>query len=112
MSNELRVDTDELRIAAAQLDMYAADLHQHHAAAHANMASAIPGFGAAMSAAALIERIAQWEEETAMHHAELGQHRDGHRIGSVNYATTDADCSAQITAAGGDFNEAPGAIDL
>lgn len=60
MSRELRVNADELRIAACHLDMYAADLLHDHAAAHANMASAVPGFGAALSAAALNERIAKW----------------------------------------------------
>jgi hypothetical protein len=112
MSNELRVNADELRIAAAQLEMHAADLHEHHTAAHANMASAVPGFGTGLSAAALTERIAQWEEETAIHHAELGKHSDGHRLGSANYATTDSDCSAQIMVAAGNFDEASGAVDL
>jgi hypothetical protein len=112
MSKGLRVNAEELRMAAAELEMHAADLYEHHAAAHANMASAVPGFGAALSAAALTERIAQWEEETALHHAELGRHSDGHRIGSANYSATDADCSAQITAAGSDINGATGAVDL
>ena len=31
----------------------------------ADMASTVPGFGATLSAAALIERIANWEQETA-----------------------------------------------
>ncbi|MEU0496750.1 hypothetical protein [Mycobacterium sp. NPDC006124] len=74
MGKKLHVNTDELRMAAERLDMHAADLGHGHAVAHANIASAVPGFGASLSAAALAERVAQWELETAEHQAELARH--------------------------------------
>lgn len=111
MSKKLHVSTDELRIAAAQLDMHAADLSRGHAAAHANMASAVTGFGTTLSAAALTERITQWEQETAEHHAELGHHCEGHRAAVASYTTTDSDSSAGIAAAW-DQADAPLALDL
>jgi len=96
MTKNLHVNTDELEMTAHRLDMHAADLAHGHAVAHANMASALPGFGASLSAAALTERIAQWELETAEHHAELGHHSEGHRAAVANYTATDSDSSAII----------------
>lgn len=112
MSGVLRVSAEELRVVADQLDMYAADLSHDHAIAHTNMASAIPGFGAALSAAALNERISQWEHETAQHRAELERHGNGHRLASGGYAASDSDGSAQITTAGGSVDEAASGVDL
>ena len=112
MSGEVRVNTDELRMTADQLDMHAADLADSHATAHANMASVVPGFGTSLSAAALNNRIAHWESETAEHHAELQHHRDGHQVACAHYAKTDGESSEQITAAADALDEAARAQDL
>jgi ferritin-like metal-binding protein YciE len=111
MSRELRVNADELRIAADQLDMYAVDLRHDHAAAHANMASAVPGFGSALSAAALNERIVQWEQETDEHHAELARYGERHRMAGFSYDSTDSDSSERIIASGGGVDEAAVGLD-
>lgn len=111
MSSEMRISTDELRMTADQLDMYASDLRHDHAASHANMASAVPGFGAALSAAALNDRIAEWEQETAEHHAELGRHGEAHRVACSAYTTVDLDSSERIIASGGGVDVATGAVD-
>lgn len=106
MSKVLRVSADELRMAADHLDLHATDLCAGHAAAHATMASAVTGFGSSSSAAALTQRVAQWEQETAEHCAELANHSNGHRTASALYATTDLESSARIASAGGVVDEA------
>lgn len=97
---------------AEQLGMHAVDLRHDHAVAHAKLASTITGFGTTLSATALNERIAQWELETADHHAELLRHSDGHRVARTQYTTTDSNSESQITDAGGGINEAASAVDL
>src|SRR4051812_20275566 len=100
MSRELHADTHELRMTADVLDMHAADLQGEHSAAHEKMSSAVSGFGDTSSAAALNERIAQWEQETAEHHAELVEHSDGHRAAGTHYTNTDSQNSTAIQAVG------------
>jgi uncharacterized small protein (DUF1192 family) len=112
MGRELRADTDELRVAADYLDMHAAALRDDHGAAHAKLSSAVAGFGPTLSAGALDERIAAWEQETAEHHAELMQHSEGHRVAATRYTTADSGGSAQITAAGAGIDEATRTIDM
>ena len=101
MSEVLRVDTDELRTTADKLDMYAADLGEAHEAAHADAASAVAGFGAGLSAAALVERIGRWERETAEHQEEIGRHGIGHRSASAAYTATDSTSSEHIVSSVG-----------
>jgi cell division protein ZapA (FtsZ GTPase activity inhibitor) len=101
MSAQLRVDTEELRMTANKLDMHAAELCENHAVAHADMISAIPGFGTALSAAALSERISQWEQETAEHQGEIERHGEGHRFAGASYSSTDSDSGERINAVGG-----------
>ena len=100
MSAQLHVDTDDLRMTAERLDMHAAELRDSHAAAHADMASAVPGFGTALSAAALNDRIARWEQETAEHHAEIERHGVGHRFAGASYSATDSENGERINATG------------
>jgi cell division protein ZapA (FtsZ GTPase activity inhibitor) len=112
MSDALRVNTDQLRMTADQLDMHAADLRNEHTKAHTKLASTVPGFGAALSAAALNERLAQWEQETAEHHSELMQLSHVHRVAESLYTRTDSSSTVNITTAGASMDAAASRIDL
>jgi uncharacterized small protein (DUF1192 family) len=90
--------------------MHAADFSHEHAVAHARLSSAVAGFGSTLSATALNERIALWEQETADHHADLMHHGEGHRAAGAQYSAVDEDSSAQITTAGSDFDGASRAL--
>lgn len=112
MSDALRVNTDQLRMTADQLDMHAADLRNEHTKAHAKLASAIPGFGAALSAAALNQRMAHWEQETAEHHSELMQLSHVHRVANSLYLSSDSNSTVNISTAGASMDDTASRLDF
>jgi hypothetical protein len=99
MADRLSVQPEELRIAAAHLSATASDLREAHAAAHASLSATAMSLGGSATGAALAERLAHWETETAAHHAELLTHSDNHITAAVLYTQTDVDGHDAIAAA-------------
>lgn len=95
MAEDLRVNPTDVRMGADHVDTHTLDLLSRHTSAHERIAAAQSGWiGAA--AAALAERVAHWEAESAAHCAELYGHGEDLRRAAASYESSDTGAASNI----------------
>ncbi len=83
----LKVDPTELHAAADQLDGHATEFLATHQTAQSRAGQA--GLGSGLSAAALPQMVAAWEDESTRLGKHFEKHAAGHREAATRYVKTD-----------------------